>query len=69
MESTNRRTQLVQTVVAFVALLIAGVGMIIAARTLETQINQQVLMHIGGAMVSGGLAFFLIEMFRWDRDK
>ena len=67
MESTNRSTPLVQIVVVFVALLVAGIGITAGARAIAGQAEQQILMHAGSALVSGGLAFFLVEMFRRNR--
>jgi hypothetical protein len=67
MQSNTHKTQLVQTIIVFVVLFIVGVGITVGARAMANQIEQQILMHAGSAIVSGGLAFFLVEMFRWRR--
>lgn len=52
----------------FVLLLIAGVVLAVSARLLENSMDQIILIVMGGALVSGSLAFYLNQMFTLDRE-
>ena len=64
---SNRLIQLVKIVVVFAFLVASGVGMMVSSGSIGGPFEQDVLMHIGSALFAGGLAFFLVEIFRWDR--
>ena len=52
----------------FVLLLIAGEVLAVSARMLENTMDQIILIVMGGALVSGSLAFYLNQMFTLDRE-
>ncbi len=55
--------------VLFGTLAAAGTGVAASADKLATGFHQIVLAQIGSAIFAGGLAFFLIEMSRWARER
>ena len=57
------------TILVFVILVIAGVVMMVVAGNSTTGFNQTVLANLGSAIFAGALAFFLIEIFRWSRER
>lgn len=65
---SQRGTALViSTISIFVALMIVGIGMIVGAREVTDAFDQSALMQVGGAIVGGALAFFLVQMFSYAR--
>ncbi len=60
---------LVKATIVFIGLLVLGVGMAVGAQFTDGAFEQSVLVSIGSAIVAGGLAFFLIEAFRYDRER
>ncbi|MFC2009837.1 hypothetical protein ACFLT6_00310 [Chloroflexota bacterium] len=57
-----------KAVITFAVLVAAGVTITATADSFVTRYHQIVLTNMGSAMVGGSLAFFLIKMFRWDRE-
>ncbi len=55
-------------VVVFAVLTIAGVAMA-AAPISADGFNQTVLTGLGSAMFTSSLSFFLVEIFRWNRER
>jgi hypothetical protein len=58
-----------KAVVLFVALAAAGITLAAMASELATGSDQTVLGEIGISIFGGSLAFFLVEMFHWDRER
>ncbi len=58
-----KNQSVITIVIVFVALTLAGVGMIIAAPHLADPLAQQVFPQVGSAIFAAGLAFFLVEVF------
>ncbi len=59
----------IKAIITFAVLLIAGVILIATADKYIAGYGLVVLGNIGTAIIGGSLAFFLIEMFRWDREQ
>ena len=59
----------VKAVITFVVLVVAGAILSATAGNYLSGGDQIVVTTMGGAVVGGSLAFFLIEMFRWDRER
>ena len=59
----NTKTLLTRTIVTFVSLAVAGIGMAVGARNLADPFDQTVLIAVGTAMFSGALAFLLVRVF------
>ncbi len=57
------------TIIVFAFLGIAGVVMAVVGGNNVTGFNQTILVNLGSAVFGGALAFFLIEMFRWSRER
>ncbi len=57
-----------KVVITFSVLVAAGAIMIATAGSFVAGYHQIVLSNMGSAIIGGSLAFFLIEMFRWDRE-
>ncbi len=55
-------------VIVFAVLTAAGVAMAAAPISMYG-FNQAVLTSLGSAMFASSLSFFLVEMFRWNRDR
>ncbi len=58
----------VKATALFVALTTTGVSVTVAAGTFANGLQQMALGELGSAVFAGGLAFFLIEIFRWARE-
>jgi uncharacterized membrane protein YgdD (TMEM256/DUF423 family) len=65
MKGFNRSAQLQRAIALFVTLTVLGIGMVVGAGLGASQPAQGIFMHIGAALFSGSLAFFLIEASRW----
>jgi hypothetical protein len=69
------KKQLTQPIIIFAVFLIAGSLMVLIPYQIDLDQSsimaslQATLPLIGGAMISSGLTFFLIEMVRMDREK
>lgn len=67
--------QLTQAIIIFVVFLIVGLLMILLPYQIDLNQSateaalQNTLPLIGGAMLTSGLVFFLLEMTRLDREK
>jgi len=59
----NTKILVTRTVIAFVALGIAGVSVAISAKLVTSTFEQTVMIAIGSAIFGASLAFFLIRMF------
>ena len=59
----------VKAIITFAVLVAAGVIVAVTGGRLATGNDQMVLANMGSAIVGGSVAFFLIEMFRWDRKR
>jgi hypothetical protein len=55
--------------VLFAALTVAGTVLVATADRLVAGFDQTVMGEMGSAIFGGGLAFFLVEMFRWARER
>jgi flagellar biosynthesis protein FliR len=69
MEATTRAA-VVRTVVVFLGLVIGFVVAVLIAQNYARDLFEQMLaLSIGSALLGGGLAFFLIEIFHLERTK
>jgi hypothetical protein len=59
----------VKAIITFAVLVAAGAIVAATGDKFVTGYDQIVLANMGCAIVGGSLAFFLIEMFRWDRER
>lgn len=59
----NTKNLIVRTVIVFVALAIAGIGMAVSARSLTDAFDQMVLVATGIAIFGAALVFFLVRIF------
>ena len=62
------RYPITQTI-TFIALAAVGIGLAVVAPDLVSEPRSVAFMAVGGATFGGSLAFFLAELFRWDRDR
>lgn len=58
---------MLRATVTFANLFIAGIGIIIGGYHFAPADVQQVLTSVGSAILGGGLAFYLVEMFAIER--
>lgn len=61
------KNELVRTIVVFVALVLGGIGMVVAAPYTNQAAAQQVFPVVGSAIFGSGLTFFLVQMFAMKR--
>lgn len=66
---TKPSSQLLKATTVFAGLVILGVGMTVGAQFIDGAFEQNVLVNIGSAIVGGSLAFFLVEVFRLERER
>ena len=59
----NNKTLLARTVITFIVLAIAGVGMAVGAKSLLDAVEQTILIAIGSAIFGASLTFFLVRFF------
>ena len=59
----NNNNLLARTVIVFVTLAIAGIGLTTGARFLMDAVAQNILIAVGSAIFGASLAFFLIRFF------
>ena len=69
MKTNNRTNPLIKIVVVFILLTVLGIGMATGALQIADELTRAVLMNVGSAIFGAALAFYLIEMFRWDRER
>jgi hypothetical protein len=62
----NTRSLIVRTVVIFVALAFAGIGMALSAKLVADALEQIILVAVGSALFGAALTFFLIRIFSMD---
>lgn len=60
---------LAKVIVTFIALLTAGIIIVVTSGFYVEGNNLLVLINVGSAIIGGSLAFFLVEVFRWDKRK
>jgi hypothetical protein len=58
----NTRSLIVRTVVIFVALAFAGIGMALSAKLVADALEQIILVAVGSALFGAALTFFLIRI-------
>ena len=58
----NTRSLIVRTVVIFIALAFAGIGMALSAKLVADALDQTVLVAVGSALFGAALTFFLIRI-------
>lgn len=61
--------EVLQAVAIFVVLAVIGVGLAVGGRGMGESADQIVMATIGSALLGGGLAFFLLEVSRLDRER
>jgi hypothetical protein len=58
----NTKSLIVRTVIIFVALAFAGIGMALSAKLVADALEQMVLVAVGSALFGAALTFFLIRI-------
>ena len=58
----NTKSLIVRTVIIFIALAFAGIGMALSAKLVVDALEQMVLVAVGSALFGAALTFFLIRM-------
>ena len=58
----NTENQIVRTVILFIALAFAGIGMALSAKLVTDALEQMVLVAVGSALFGAALTFFLIQI-------
>lgn len=66
---TQFSSQLIKVTTVFTGLMILGLGITIGAQFIDSAYEHNVLVNIGSAIVGGSLAFFLVEVFRLERER
>lgn len=59
----NTKNLVTRTVVIFVALAMAGIGLAISAKFIMGALEQTIMVAIGSAMFGASLTFLLIKLF------
>jgi hypothetical protein len=59
----------VKAIVIFSALATAGISLNASSASIAAGVQQIVIADVGSAIFAGSLAFFLVEMFRWERER
>ena len=59
----NTKNLIVRTVIIFIALTFAGIGMALRAKLVADALEQMVLVAVGSALFGAALTFFLIRIF------
>jgi len=59
----NTKNLVTRTVVTFVVLAIAGIGVAVSGRSIADVFDQSVMLAIGSAVFGASLAFFLVRVF------
>ena len=58
----NSKRLIVQTVILFVLLAFAGIGMALSAKLVTDAVEQIILVAVGSALFGAALTFFLIRI-------
>ncbi|HSL30200.1 MAG TPA: hypothetical protein VK900_13460 [Anaerolineales bacterium] len=58
----NNKRLIVQTVVIFIALAFAGIGMALSAKLVSDALEQMILVAVGSALFGASLTFFLVRI-------
>lgn len=58
----NTKNQIARTVILFIALAFAGIGMALSAKLVTDVLEQMVLVAVGSALFGAALTFFLIRI-------
>ncbi len=61
------RQDVTKVTITFVALFVVSLCMIVGAQIWAPVDVQQVLIHVGSAILGGTLAFYLVQMFDLER--
>ena len=59
----NTKPMIIRTVLVFVALAFAGIGMAVSAKLVADALEQITLVAVGSALFGAALTFFLIRIF------
>jgi len=59
----NTKNLIARTTITFVALALAGIFMVVGAKTLTDTVDQSILISVGSALFGAALAFFLVRVF------
>ena len=59
----NTKNLITRTVVIFVVLAVAGIGMAVSARNIADLFDRTVLIAVGSALFGASLSFFLVRLF------
>lgn len=62
----NNKRLIVQTVVIFIGLVFAGIGMALSAKLVADATEQMILVAVGSALFGAGLTFFLVRILSID---
>lgn len=58
----NTKRLIVQTVIIFIALAFAGIGMALGAKLVADALEQMILVGVGSALFGASLTFFLVRI-------
>lgn len=58
----NNKRLIVQTVLIFIALAFAGIGMALSAKLVADALEQMILVAVGSALFGASLTFFLVRI-------
>lgn len=58
----NPKLQIVRTVVIFIVLMFAGIGMALSAKLVADALEQIILVAVGSALFGAALTFFLVRI-------
>ena len=58
----NNKTLIVRTVIIFIALAFAGIGMALSAKLVADALEQLILVAVGSALFGASLTFFLVRI-------
>ena len=58
----NTKNQIIRTVVIFLALTFAGIGMALSAKLVTDPLEQIILVAVGSALFGASLTFFLVRI-------
>lgn len=58
----NTKNRIVRTVVIFIVLAFAGIGMALSAKLVADALEQVILVSVGSALLGAALTFFLIRI-------
>ncbi len=64
----TQRTSISKAVAILIGLAVVFAALIIAADSTGDTFARQVMTSLGSAIFGGGVAFFLIQMFQWERE-